>query len=55
MVGSGVTHFVECGPGKVLTALNRRVERRKDIAVYAVDDDATIDEAITACWGTTDA
>jgi [acyl-carrier-protein] S-malonyltransferase len=55
MVGSGVTHIVECGPGKVLTGLNRRVERRKEISVYAVDDAATIDEAITACWGTTDA
>ena len=55
MVGSGVTHIVECGPGKVLTGLNRRVERRKEISVYAVDDSATIDEAIAACWGTTDA
>ena len=55
MVGSGVTHIVECGPGKVLTGLNRRVERRKEISVYAVEDSATIDEAISACWGTTDA
>lgn len=55
MVGSGVTHIVECGPGKVLTGLNRRVERRKEISVFAVDDTTTIDEAITACWGTTDA
>jgi [acyl-carrier-protein] S-malonyltransferase len=55
MVASGVTHIVECGPGKVLTGLNRRVERRKEIAVYGVEDSATIDEAIAACWGTTDA
>jgi [acyl-carrier-protein] S-malonyltransferase len=55
MVASGVTHIVECGPGKVLTGLNRRVERRKEISVYAVEDSATIDEAIAACWGTTDA
>jgi [acyl-carrier-protein] S-malonyltransferase len=55
MIGSGVTHIVECGPGKVLTGLNRRVERRKEISVYGLDDSATIDEAITACWGTTDA
>ncbi len=55
MVASGVTHIVECGPGKVLTGLNRRVERRKEVAVYAVEDSASIDEAIAACWGTTDA
>jgi [acyl-carrier-protein] S-malonyltransferase len=55
MVASGVTHIVECGPGKVLTGLNRRVERRKEISVYAVEDCATVDEAIAACWGTTDA
>jgi [acyl-carrier-protein] S-malonyltransferase len=55
MVASGVTHIVECGPGKVLTGLNRRVERRKEIAVYAVEDTTSIDEAIVACWGTTDA
>jgi len=55
MVASGVTHIVECGPGKVLTGLNRRVERRKEIAVYAVEDSPSIDEAIAACWGTTDA
>ncbi|MCI0437357.1 MAG: ACP S-malonyltransferase [Gemmatimonadetes bacterium] len=55
MVASGVTHIVECGPGGVLTGLNRRVERRKEVAVYAVAESAAIDEAIAACWGTTDA
>lgn len=55
MVASGVTHIVECGPGKVLTGLNRRVERRKEISVYALEDGASIDEAIAACWRTTDA
>jgi [acyl-carrier-protein] S-malonyltransferase len=55
MVASGVTHIVECGPGKVLTGLNRRVERRKEISVFGIEDSATIDEAIAACWGTTDA
>ena len=29
MLASGVHDFVECGPGKVLTALNRRIERAR--------------------------
>jgi len=55
MVSNGATHIVECGPGKILTGLNRRVERRKEISVFAIDDSETIDTAITACWGTQDA
>jgi [acyl-carrier-protein] S-malonyltransferase len=55
MIQIGVTHIVECGPGGVLTGLNRRVERRKDIAVFALEDSGRIDEAIVACWGTQDA
>lgn len=55
MVSNGVSHFVECGPGKVLTGLNRRIERRKDIFVFAVEDDSSIDEAIRACWERTNA
>lgn len=55
MVANGATHIVECGPGKILTGLNRRVERRKEISVFAVDDGPSIDLAISACWGTQDA
>ncbi len=51
MVANGATDIVECGPGKVLTGLNRRVERSKEVAVYAVEDSESIDEAIAACWG----
>lgn len=55
MIDSGATHIVECGPGKVLTGLNRRVERRKEISVFALEDSQSIDAAVTACWGTQDA
>ena len=49
MLASGVTTLIECGPGKVLTSLNRRIERRSDLAMLALDDPATLDAALTAC------
>jgi len=42
MVAEGTDHIVECGPGKVLTGLNRRINRR--MPAYAMFDSATIDK-----------
>ena len=55
MVASNVGTFVECGPGKVLTGLNRRIERRKDIDVFAIYNIETIETAITGSWEKLDA
>ncbi len=38
----GATQLVECGPGKVLTALNRRIERRPQIQCQALEDAASL-------------
>lgn len=35
LVDQGVTHFAECGPGKVLTGLNRRISRDVTTASFA--------------------
>ena len=35
---AGVTRFVECGPGKVLTGLNRRIEKRPEVQCLALQD-----------------
>ncbi len=40
----GVTHVVECGPGKVLAGLNRRIA--DDIASHALADGAAIEAAL---------
>jgi len=42
----GVNTVVECGPGKVLTGLNKRIER--DMTALAVFDPVSLDEALTA-------
>jgi len=46
MKAQGVTHVVECGPGKVLAGLTRRIDG--DIAGLAVTDPASLDAALAA-------
>ncbi len=43
--------LVECGPGKVLTGLNRRIEKRPDVTCLALEDVATLDAALEAMTG----
>jgi [acyl-carrier-protein] S-malonyltransferase len=49
MIATGVTVFVECGPGKVLTSLNRRIERKPELKMLALEDPASIEAALAAC------
>jgi [acyl-carrier-protein] S-malonyltransferase len=48
LAANGHAQIIECGPGKVLTGLNRRIEKRPDLAYLAVDDRATLDAALAA-------
>ncbi len=48
LTARGATQLVECGPGKVLTALNRRIERRPEISCLALADPATMQAALAA-------
>ncbi len=40
LAADGHAQVIECGPGKVLTGLNRRIERRPDLAYLALEDPA---------------
>ena len=42
LTAAGITQFIECGPGKILTSLNRRIERRPDIHCAALEDPAAL-------------
>jgi [acyl-carrier-protein] S-malonyltransferase len=44
----GVEEIVECGPGRVLTGLNRRIERRAGLEFLALEDPAAIGAALEA-------
>jgi [acyl-carrier-protein] S-malonyltransferase len=46
MARNGVRAVVECGPGKVLVGLNKRIDR--DMAALPVQDPGTLDEALAA-------
>jgi len=48
MLAAGATTLIECGPGKVLTSLNKRVERRADLKLLAIDDPDTLATALAA-------
>jgi [acyl-carrier-protein] S-malonyltransferase len=46
LVRHGATRIIECGPGKVLTGLNRRIERNREIAMLAIEDPASLAAAL---------
>jgi len=51
LAGTGITHLIECGPGKVLTNLNKRVDGVTGVAFAALEDAATLDAALAATKG----
>ena len=49
IVAGGARAIVECGPGRVLTSLNRRIEKNREIAMLAVDDPESLAAALETC------
>jgi [acyl-carrier-protein] S-malonyltransferase len=46
-----VAQVIECGPGRVLTGLNRRIEPREGLSFLALEDPASVDAALRATKG----
>lgn len=47
MKAQGVTHVIECGPGKVLAGLVKRIDR--DLTGLSITDPASLEAALAAC------
>ena len=51
MIAAGADRIIECGPGKILTGLNRRVDKNRDLKMTSLEDPAALDEALAAARG----
>jgi [acyl-carrier-protein] S-malonyltransferase len=47
LLADGVTSLTECGPGKVLTSLNRRIDKRPDLTCSALEEPAAFTAGAT--------
>lgn len=48
ILDSGIKTIIECGPGKVLTGLNKRIDRNKELVMLAIEDAASLQAALGA-------
>ena len=55
LAAAPLAQVIECGPGKVLTGLNRRIERREGLSFLALEDPPSIEAALEATRGNADA
>jgi len=51
ILAAGVDTLIECGPGKVLTGLNRRIDRRAELAFIGLEDPAAVQNALARSAG----
>ncbi len=51
LAAGDIAQVIECGPGKVLTGLNRRIERRAELSFLALEDPPSLAAALEATGG----
>jgi [acyl-carrier-protein] S-malonyltransferase len=51
LVAVGARQIIECGPGKVLSGLNKRIEGVTGVTLGSMDDPAALEAALTATKG----
>jgi [acyl-carrier-protein] S-malonyltransferase len=49
MIDSGVTHIIECGPGKILAGMNKRIN--PGVRSFTLADRASLEQALRALKG----
>jgi [acyl-carrier-protein] S-malonyltransferase len=49
MIAGGARTIVECGPGKVLTSLNRRIQKGGELAMLSIDEPESLARALALC------
>jgi [acyl-carrier-protein] S-malonyltransferase len=49
LIDAGATRIIECGPGKVLTSLNRRIDKNRELKMIALEDPQSLELALGAC------
>lgn len=51
LIGAGADRIMECGPGKILTGLNRRIDKNRDLKMLALEDPQSLDDALALSNG----
>jgi [acyl-carrier-protein] S-malonyltransferase len=51
MIGEGASQLCECGPGKVLTGLARRVPGGRELSLHSIESPETLEAALAAARG----
>jgi len=48
----GIKTFIECGPGRVLTGLNKRIDRNKELVMLSIEDGVSLQAALSSTVAT---